>query len=52
MTKVYPKVSEKYALDIERARRKLRGLIAGKLSVTVRTPLDLGVVEVITFFQA
>jgi L-ascorbate peroxidase len=30
MTKVYPKVSEKYALDIERARRKLRGLIAEK----------------------
>lgn len=30
MTKAYPKVSEQYALDIERARRKLRGLIAGK----------------------
>lgn len=30
MTKTYPKVSEKYALDIERARRKLRGLIAEK----------------------
>jgi len=30
MTKVYPKVSEEYALNIERARRKLRGLIAEK----------------------
>lgn len=30
MTKAYPKVSEEYALNIERARRKLRGLIAGQ----------------------
>jgi L-ascorbate peroxidase len=30
MTKSYPEVSAQYALDIERARRKLRGLIAEK----------------------
>jgi hypothetical protein len=37
MTKVYPKVSEEYALNIERARRKLRGLIAGKSQTAVQT---------------